>query len=243
DEKVLKSVVSGIKSKKIYIADGHHRYETALEYSQQMQKEGHKGYDYVMITLVNLHDEGLVILPTHRVAGNIKGFNLNKFKSALGDLFDMEPFGQIDKLDEFMNELAKRGKKKHVFGMYTQEKILYILTLKNMTQAKKNLPKDKSDAWKKLDVALLDNLILDQLLGIGEKERKNQDHLAYTRDEAWAVQSVNEGAYQLGFILNPTKVEEVVAVAQAKDKMPQKSTYFYPKLITGHVLNPLFKNL
>lgn len=243
DEKTIATVVGVIQEKKIYIADGHHRYETALEYSKQMRQAGHTGYDYVMITLVNLYDQGLVILPTHRVVGNIRNLKIDKLQAALTELFDVESFGPGTELEAFTTELCKRGKKKHVFGMYTREKILYFLTVKNMTQAKKALPGDKSDAWKKLDVALLDNLVLDKLLGIGETERKNQDNLAYTRDESWAVDRVDKNEYQLAFILNPTKVEEVVAVAQAKDKMPQKSTYFYPKLITGLVINPLFKNL
>lgn len=243
DEKTIALVVRAMQDKKIYIADGHHRYETALEYSKQMHQAGHQGYDYVMITLVNLYDKGLVILPTHRVVGNISNLKIDRLKSALTEIFEVEQFGPGTKMEAFMTELYKRGKKKHVFGMYTPEKALYFLTVKNMSQAKKALPKDKSDAWKKLDVALLDNLILDQILGIGETERKNQDNLAYTRDESWALEKVDKDAYQLAFILNPTKVEEVVAVAQAKDKMPQKSTYFYPKLITGLVINPLFKNL
>ncbi|MGE5397421.1 MAG: DUF1015 domain-containing protein [Chitinophagales bacterium] len=241
NEKILNTVISCMSDKKVFIADGHHRYETALEYSRFMQESGYKGYDYVMITLVNLYDQGLVILPTHRVVGNLQGFNLNSFKDSLQDLFEIEAC-QSDDLFAFTSELAKRGRKKHVFGMYTSEKQLYILTLRNMTQAKKHLPRDKSDAWKKLDVALLDNLVLDRCLGIGEKERKNQDNLSYTRDENWVINSVAEGNYQLGFILNPTRVKEVVAVAQARDKMPQKSTYFYPKLITGMVVNPIYLN-
>lgn len=242
NEKTVAFVVNAIKELKIYIADGHHRYETALTYAQEMKQAGESGYDYVMTTLVNLHDDGLVILPTHRVVGNIKKFKLESLLNSLEDLFDIEAYGPADDLPDFMAELTKRRKKKRVFGMYANNRILYFLTMKNFTQAKKYLPKDKSDAWKKLDVALLDNLILDRLLGIGEAERKNQDNLIYYREEDLAVKAVNEGNYQLAFILNPTKVEEVVAVAEAKDKMPQKSTFFYPKLITGAVLNPLFKN-
>ncbi|MGE5371686.1 MAG: DUF1015 domain-containing protein [Solirubrobacterales bacterium] len=243
NEKVVKFVVETFKAMKIYIADGHHRYETALQYSRDMEAAGKPGFDHVMTTLVNLHDDGLVVLPTHRVVGSVKGLKMPKFITALSDLFEVEKAGSAEKLDEFMTELGRRRKKKRVFGMYGSDKTLYFLTLKNFTQAKKFLPKERSDAWKKLDVAQLDNLILDHLLGIGEIERKNQDNLAYTRDENWAVQAVNNGAYQLAFLINSTKVEEVVAVAEAKDKMPQKSTYFYPKLITGLVLNPIFKNV
>lgn len=120
--------------------------------------------------------------------------------------------------------------------MYFNHK-LYLLTLKDFHAATALLPADKSDAWKSLDVALLDNLILDGFLSIGEQERRNQDNLAYSRDEEWVVDKIDGKEYQIGFFLNPTKVQEIVDVATAKDKMPQKSTYFYPKLITGLVIN------
>lgn len=243
DENTLQTVSAVLKEKQIFIADGHHRYETALEYSKQMHDSGYNGYDYVMTTLVNLYDEGLVVLPTHRVVKNIKNLDLGLLQSSLAEVFDIEEFDSSLGLSEFMTDLANRGKKKHVFGMYTPEKSLYFLTIKNMNQAKSLMPKEMSLSWKKLDVALLDNLVLSRLLGINEADRKNRDNLSYTRDEDWAVAQVNEGSHQLAFLLNPTKVEEVVAVAQAGDKMPQKSTYFYPKLLTGMVINPLFKNL
>ena len=243
DKNTLQTVSTVLNEKQIFIADGHHRYETALEYSKQMQDSGYNGYDYVMTTLVNLYDEGLVVLPTHRAVKNIKNLDLNGLKSSLTEVFDVEEFDLSLGLSGFMTELANRGKKKHVFGLYTQERSLYLLTVKNMNQAKSLMPKEMSDSWKKLDVALLDNLVLSRLLGINETDRKNRDNLSYTRDEDWAVTQVNEGSHQLALLLNPTKVEELVAVAQAGDKMPQKSTYFYPKLLTGMVINPLFKNL
>jgi len=243
DETTLQAVSSILQDKQIFIADGHHRYETALEYSKLMHESGHKGYDYVMTTLVNLYDEGLVVLPTHRVVKNINNLDLEGLKSALTEVFEVEEFDLSTGLPGFMNELANRGKKKHVFGLYTQERSLYLLTVKNMNQAKSLMPKDMSDSWRKLDVALLDNLVLSRLLGINEADRKNRDNLSYTRDEQWALDRVNDGSHQLALLLNPTRVEEVVAVAQAGDKMPQKSTYFYPKLLTGMVINPLFKNL
>lgn len=243
DDTALQTVSANLQEKQIFIADGHHRYETALEYSKQMHESGHKGYDYVMTTLVNLYDEGLVVLPTHRVVRNINNLDLEGLKSALTEVFEVEEFDLSIGLSGFMNELGNRGKKKHVVGLYTQERALYLLTIKNMNQAKSLMPKEMSDSWKKLDVALVDNLVLSRQLGIKETDRKNRDNLSYTRDEDWAVARVNDGSHQLALLLNPTKVEEVVAVAQAGDKMPQKSTYFYPKLLTGMVINPLFKNL
>ncbi len=243
DDNTLQTVSTNLRDQQIFIADGHHRYETALEYSKQMRESGHQGYDYVMATLVNLYDEGLVILPTHRVVRNVHHLDLEVFKSALAEVFTVQEFDSSEGLSGFMDELARRGRKKHVFGLYTQEKSLYFLTIKNMNQAKSRMPKEMSDSWKKLDVALLDHLVLSQMLGIKEDDRRSQNNINYTRDGEWATARVDDGSHQLAFLLNPTKVQEVVAVAMAGDKMPQKSTYFYPKLLTGMVINPLFKNL
>lgn len=242
NEQVIDQVVDFMQSQKVFIADGHHRYETALTFCKEMEASGISGYDYVMTTLVNLHDPGLVILPTHRLVGNLVNFDLEGFKTAIEPLFEVEERGTKNNVNELLEEMAQKGRRKHVFGMYANDGKLYFLTLRHMNQVKKFLPKDKSDAWKRLDVALLDHIILEHFLGIGEEQRKAQAHLEYTRDPQMACAIVDEGKYQLAFFLNPTKVQEVVKVAEAKDKMPQKSTYFYPKLITGLIINPLFKN-
>jgi len=236
DESVVEQIVNVMADKKVYIADGHHRYETALEYAQEMNELGQSGYDYVLTTLVNLYDEGLIVLPTHRVVKNIPEFNVKNLVDKLSTLFTVQELGTSEALSQLMNNLEQTSEGTHVYGMYVNDQ-LYLLTLNNHAEAAALLPADRSDAWKKLDVALLDNLILDRMLNIGEQERRNQDHLAYTRSEKWLVEQVKNSNYQVGFIINPTRVQEIVDVASARDKMPQKSTYFYPKLITGLVIN------
>jgi len=238
DQKIIDKIVKTMADKKIFIADGHHRYETALGYAEEMKEQGLTGYDYVMATLVNLFDEGLVVLPTHRVAGKLKDFKMSSFLQQLENLFRIEKRGDKDNLPALIEEMASKGEKEHVFGLYASQE-LYLLTLKDFPQAAAYLPAEKSDAWKNLDVALLDNLILDQILGIGEQERRNQENLAYSRSEEWVVEQVDNKSYQIGLLINPTRVQEIVDVASARDKMPQKSTYFYPKLITGLVINNL----
>ena len=237
NEELIERIVALLADRPVYIADGHHRYETALEYYHEMKEQGLQGYDYVMATLVNVFDEGLVVLPTHRLVGNIPGFKLDAFMNRLADLFEIELYKDKN-IGAFMQELESRGKKHRVFGMYSGKDI-FFLELKNPEQASKLLPDNKSAAWEKLDVALLDNIILDQLLGINEQKRRSQENLAYTRSEEWLMEQIDNRNYQLGFLLNPTRVEEIIAVAQARDKMPQKSTYFYPKLITGLIINNL----
>ncbi|WP_276619955.1 DUF1015 domain-containing protein [Syntrophomonas wolfei] len=237
NEELIERIVALLADRPVYIADGHHRYETALEYYHEMKEQGLQGYDYVMATLVNVFDEGLVVLPTHRLVGNIPGFKLDAFMNRLADLFEIELYKDKN-IGAFMQELESRGKKHRVFGMYSGKDI-FFLELKNPEQASKLLPDNKSAAWEKLDVALLDNIILDQLLGINDQKRRSQENLAYTRSEEWLMEQIDNRNYQLGFLLNPTRVEEIIAVAQARDKMPQKSTYFYPKLITGLIINKM----
>ncbi len=235
DSELISSITKIIADKKIYIADGHHRYETALEYARLMKEEGKPGFDYVLTTLVNIYDEGLVVLPTHRIVGNISGFKLNAFLKRLEEQFEVTKVSGKS-ITEFTDLLREKGKTDHTFGLYSG-KIMYMLKLRSEAEALALLPSDKSKDWKALDVAILDYLILDQMLNIGENERRNQDNLAYTQDENKVVEMIDKKQYQLGFVLNPTKVEEILAVANAQEKMPQKSTYFYPKLITGLIIN------
>ncbi|MDD3878782.1 MAG: DUF1015 domain-containing protein [Syntrophomonas sp.] len=237
NEAIIEQMVALLADRPVYIADGHHRYETALEYYNEIKEQGLEGYDYVMATLVNVFDEGLVVLPTHRLVGNIPGFKLDAFMNHLAGLFEIA-LHKDKNISVFMQELASNAKEHKVFGMYSG-KDLFLLDLKHPKQASKLLPDNKSAAWEKLDVALLDNIILDQMLGINEQKRRIQENLAYTRSEEWLMEQIDNRNYQLGFLLNPTRVEEIIEVAQARDKMPQKSTYFYPKLITGLIINNL----
>lgn len=238
DEAALAEVIKLFQEKQIFIADGHHRYETALEYAREMREQGYTNLDFVLTTLVNLYDEGLVVLPTHRVVGNITNLNMAELQRKLSQLFEVETFGTLADITALMKQLESQVGTEHVFGMVAGDN-LYQLRLKDSSAAAKLLPSDRSSAWKELDVAILDNLILDRMLGIGEAERRNQDHLAYSRSEEWVLDQVRSKQYQLGFLINATRVQEIVDVAQARDKMPQKSTYFYPKLITGLIINKL----
>lgn len=234
DASVLSSIVKIMSKKKIYIADGHHRYETALDFAKSMKKAG---YNYVLTTLVNVYDEGLVVFPTHRLVGNLPDFDQASFMAKLADLFEIQPFTGSNAA-AFLNEVETAGQGGYTFGMYSKGG-LFILKLKDPQTAFARLPGERSDAWKALDVAILDYLVLDQLLNIGEEQRRNQENLAYTRSERFLAEQVDGGQYQIGFLLNATKVQDIVAVANARDKMPQKSTYFYPKLITGLIVNDL----
>ncbi|NPV92396.1 MAG: DUF1015 domain-containing protein [Firmicutes bacterium] len=245
NSKTQQKIIKAMKDLTIYIADGHHRFETALNYYQESQSRGEATNPTVLITLVNLYDPGLLILPTHRLVKNLKEFDPDSFKERLLSYFKLEAYPLPSARAElpaairgFFTEMDSRGKTNHTFGFYSRDKVFYLMSLKSEI-APASLFEGRSVDWSSLDVAILDNLVLDRLLQIGSENRKNQDHLSYTHDETEAVEAVDSGIEQAAFFLNPTRVQEIVAVANNGEKMPQKSTYFYPKLITGLVINPL----
>ncbi len=254
DRQTIKSVQGILAGKRIYIADGHHRYETALAYMEEREASGQKAhvladsgepaYRYVMMTLVNLYDPGLVILPTHRLIVD-SPLTAGELLARLAEDFTVEEItggGEergAEKLLSAMKERQRTGAGAHAFGMYAGGGKFYLLTVKDNGVIKKFMPAEKSPAWQSLDVSILHKLVMERHLGIGEELRAEGEHLAYTRCPHEAVAAVDAGECQLAFFLNPTPVEDVIAVASAGEKMPQKSTYFYPKLVTGLVINPV----
>jgi len=266
DPWVLNQVEELLAPKRIFIADGHHRYETALAYQRERREQegfstGERPYDYVLMTLVNLYDPGLVILPTHRLVRNLENLDEDSLLEGIKEHFTIEPFPlapDYSNFSEFLKKMEEKGgllpegvaEEKlfksprfiphgHAFGLYCGKGRLYLLTLREEHTLSSLMPTGPSPAWKGLDVSVLHYLILEKLLGIGGAERAKERYLTYTREEEGALRAVDAGEYQLAFFLNPTRVEEVIAVAEAGEKMPQKSTYFYPKLITGLVINSL----
>lgn len=243
DEKVIEKVTAIIKDKKIYIADGHHRYETAVNFAKEMSEKGQEGYDHIMITLVNLFDQGLVVLPTHRLVKNVADFNFDRFLNSTKEYFDVTRIPESDSrqntLELLLNRMAESGETGHIFGLYGGKDKLYIIKLKSSVNLEEINGADKSAAWRNLDVTVLHGLVLEKLLGIGEKERASEGFLSYTRDDLYAMEAVDQGEFQFSLLMNAPKVEEVTEVAGAGEKMPQKSTFFYPKVISGLVINKL----
>ena len=216
----IKRITSHMQNKKIFIADGHHRYEVALAYRDKMRKKSKafkKGMDYVMMYFSNLSERGnLTILSTHRVVKNIKPFSEKKLKTNLKRHFHMKNVSNIETLIEC---LERGTKKKHVFGMYAGRKKIYLLTLKKTSKG--------------LDVAILHDLIINEILGV----KKPESNIKYIRNEKDAASLIDRHDYQVALFLRPTDVMAMKAVAEKGEMMPQKSTYFYPKLLTGLVIN------
>lgn len=254
DPAVIAKVQAAMADKRFFIADGHHRYETALNYKKEREanaccsNSSQEPYNYVMMTLVNLYDPGLVILPTHRLIKNVAGFDRDLLIERLYENFLVEEYPlKADKsnFQDFLQLLGENGQpdsnhnKKNVFGLYIGDNRLYMLTLRDAGELPRLMPRDKPQSWQKLDVAVLHTLVIEKYLGICSELRARADHITYTQEEEGALFAVDNKEYQLAFFLNPTLVEEVTEVASHGEKMPQKSTYFYPKFITGLVINPL----
>ncbi len=238
DTAVITSVCSDFEERKLYIADGHHRYETALNYRNAQREAGKAkegdSCDYVMMMLVNMENDGLVVFPTHRIVKNLENPDLDKIIADCKEYFTVSENEDIKTVSDTLDRLYQEDKK--AFALYTGGEHYTLLTLKDLSVMDGLLP-GVSAASKGLDVTVLHSLILEKLFGIDKENMANQVNLGYTRDIDEAVGMVQNGSANCSFIMNPTKVTEIRDVASAGEKMPQKSTYFYPKLITGLVMN------
>ena len=240
DEKVIEKLVNDFADRKLYIADGHHRYETALNYRNYcrengISKEGDP-QDYQMMYLVDMQHPGLVVFPTHRMVRDPESFDKDEVLKGCEEYFDIKKFTSVGNINSELSKQYKQGKK--AFGFYCGKGEWYLLVLKDIEVMADVLP-DLSEASQQLDVSVLHSLILEKTMGIDKENMANQINLTYTKFFEEAIMKVDKGEFQCSFILNPTRVTEIRDVAAAGEKMPQKSTYFYPKMITGMVMNDL----
>jgi uncharacterized protein (DUF1015 family) len=227
-----------LKNEISFIADGHYRYQTAINFSEEM-KEKTGNYDedapfnYRMVILANMFDEGLSILPTHRLI-KIPDFNLDDLFSKINKYFTIEKMDAENSTDNISNEIMNSIKtdKNHKFALYKDKKY-YILTLKD-EKIMDEFASDRSKIWRTLDVSILHKIILEY--GIGITQDNLEEHLRYTRDDNEAIRFVDNNKFDLSFLMNPTKIDELKAIADAGEHMPQKSTYFLPKMLSGLVM-------
>lgn len=232
DKKDIKTISDFIASEghdKIAIADGHHRYETALKYRNQMREADSSkkelSTDYVMMTIVNVYEKDLVVLPTHRIINNVDPLLVNTLILKLEDNFNVVP----TKLSVMQEEM----KNNNAIGLITKN-AYYLLTKKPEVK----LFIDASVYTKELELTTLHTLILDELLGIDKEKLALQTNVTYTRDFKEANDLVKSEAAQLAFICNEIPVKSILDIASQGEKMPQKATYFYPKLLSGLVTRP-----
>lgn len=234
-----------LEDKQVYIADGHHRYETGLQFQKEMEGKDCPGSDRIMITLVNTYDPGLVVFPTYRLVHNIPDFAPQRLEAQLSNLYKASylTLGELtteaavnEAAQAIVEALANADQDLHNFAMYSGGNKALMFSIPCTDE---KLRAEKSAQWNSLDITVLQEVILNRQLGIDDKQRAEGNMLAYTRDAAEALARVINGEYQASFLLNPTLTDEVIAVAGQREKMPQKSTFYYPKLITGLVINPL----
>lgn len=225
DPKTCKKIQSFFEDRSAIIADGHHRYETALKYSLDMRKmgvrcEGAESTDNVLATLVNIDDtDGLTVFGTHRAIQDAPGFDLKKLKKD----FDVKE-GTLD-------ELAKS--KKISFGLTIHgDKKLYLVTLKDEEKAVQR-NKEHSRDWNLLDVNVLHTMILNDVLGITPEDLAHEKKIDYHRDAKDVIKRVQDGQYALAFLVNPVKIGQIKDITKKWERFPQKTTDFYPKLLSG----------
>ena len=240
DESVTDKVEELFKDKQLFIADGHHRYETGLRFRNKLISDGvivDKDHDanFIMMFLIDMENSGLVVFPTHRMVTGLSSFDKEKALEGMKKYFDVTEISECE-VDKKLSE--NEDNKANV--MVTADGKYYLSVMKKDAAEKlSEMNPEKSEAYKGLDVTVLHSLILENILGIDKENMAKQINLKYTRDKDEAIEAVKNGSANCSFIINATKVEEIKAVALEGEKMPQKSTYFYPKLITGLVMNRL----
>jgi uncharacterized protein (DUF1015 family) len=240
---LIQQIQEKMAAQPLYIADGHHRYDSALTYRRERASQvntitGEEGFNFVMMSLVDFEDPGLIILPPHRLVRGIGKSTFGNLKSQLKEFFAIEELSM--NLPDIWSRVDQRltGMKPEmtevrlgVFGLEGDK--LYILTLRNFESTNQLMPAFHGDLYNKLDVSLVDHVILEKLLAFDKA--KEEISLAYSSDRVEAVNRVKDQQYQLVFILNPVQPEIIRSIADTGDRMPRKSTYFYPKSPAGLV--------
>ena len=233
DPDILARLHTALESKKVYIADGHHRYETALEYARQQREEQCSSeqvlfpFDYMYMALVSFDDPGFIVLPTHRIVTKL-GIPDGEVIRRLSEYFKVEKVS-LAKLKDITASYDQEGK---IFGMVLEEGC-FLLTMIDKEKAKKRMLGGKPDVWYDLNVNVLAHLIFAELLDLTEDRWEAVLKFEHTVDGA--VAPLQKGEAQAVFLLQPPKVEMLEKMGAVNERMPQKSTYFYPKLATGLV--------
>lgn len=245
-KEAIEKIVKMMSDKSCIIADGHHRYTTGLTYSKESANPAAK---YQMLAFTNTAHKGLIVLATHRLVGNLEGFRFDAVTSELRKNFEVIEFA-------FASDAAKTQAKqkmlatmkaahddhKSAFGIYAGNNAFYVAVLKDKRLMDAVAP-NMSPAWRELDVSVLHKRILQELLGIDEQVVAEGERLEFVKDTPRAVDDsisrVDTGEKQIAFLMNPLKMQQLKDVTSAGERMPQKSTYFYPKMYSGLTIEKL----
>ena len=241
DKSVITQIKNFLDDEILFIADGHHRYQTAINFAKEMEeKTGDSNPDapfqYRMVILANMFDEGLAILPTHRLLNLPDTINKEKLQSVLKQYFTVEVYPRDSSIKP--QKLAENIKKQietdkqHKFALFFKDNY-FIITLKDESIMDK-LANERSETWKKLDVSILHKIVIEEIMGITQDNL--EDHVKYTREDEEAITVVDNGSFDCSILMNATKIDELKEIADAGEHMPQKSTYFLPKMLSGLVM-------
>jgi uncharacterized protein (DUF1015 family) len=230
DAAVIAAVQEALAGTELLIADGHHRYETARVYAEEIGGEG--PHRYVLMCLVALQDPGLTVFPTHRLVRGLRPDQHETLANALRRDFEIERLDDTTALAPAASDAVRIG---YIDAHFKQP---YMLTLRDPAIADAALG-DRAEPYRRLDTAVLEALILKGALGMTDDDIDHLDGLGYARDFAQALELVRSAEYDAAFFMAPTPVERVQEVAAAGESMPPKSTYFFPKVPTGLLFNPL----
>lgn len=249
DEEIVDKVCRLMEDKKVLIADGHHRYETGLAYRDYMRSinpdyNDSDEFNHIMCYFTSLDDEGLQVYPTHRII--TKQVDAEKLLKNLKEYFNTEivTFDESNKQtvrEQFIQKLETLSQEKIVMGMYFKNNNNYILLeLKNSEPLNKILAeKEVPEILRGLDLTILHKIIVEEFLEISENDQINQNGIKYIKKEEEAFKAVESNSAELVFLMASPKIKDIKEISQAGYRMPQKSTYFYPKLLSGLVINPL----
>jgi len=243
EPRAVKALTCLFDNRPLYIADGHHRYESALKYRREQaallsSATGEEPFNFLMMEMVSFTDPGLVILPPHRLIRGVSWQNINSLLPRLEELFDIEEFhldctGAWSNIEQALQNAAATSMA--LFGLGGDR--VHVITVKNQANIDRMMPAFHSELYKKLDVSIVDHIILESLLGL--TDITDLSRISFNHNQGEVIELVNSGQYQLAVILRTVKPEIIKTVADAGERMPRKSTYFHPKLPSGLVMNRL----
>jgi len=233
DRGVIRTVAEQMRDKKLIIADGHHRYETALNYRNERRASATASagapHEFVMMTFVNMNSPGLVVLPTHRVVHNLERFSMDSFRAGASEFFSVEEADSSitgPRANAMLRQAAFTGTS---FIAAARDRVFLLSRPKAPTSVFGNL----SFRQQGLDVVQLHKCLLEGVLGISEDAIRDQQNVTYVRDSAEALSMVRDGRAEIAFLMSPARMQQVRDIAFAGEVLPQKSTDFYPKLLSG----------
>lgn len=232
DEKQISALVNMLKNKKVFIADGHHRYETALNYLRLHPEGALSGMNYILTYFSNIDDKGLLVLPTHRLIKKSNVNSLIELKEKLKYFFEIQ---NMPDTQSVLKEIGIAEGVVNKFGLYMEGQFM-VLTLKLNNKTKEILQvsfkNNESDIFKKLDVTVLHKVLIEKII-----EAEQQENIDFTKSAIEAVELVKANKYQMALFLKSTSLSQIKEIALCGERMPKKSTYFYPKLLSGLIIN------